>query len=656
MRKSSTRNKGFEKTLIKDDEITKYDYSECKNIRAIEKGGFSTVYSAVYEGKKIALKSLDSEEENKEASKEFIKELKQLLAITSFPNINKFHGITQDPKTNKFMLVLQFANGGNLRQHLYKKWHENTFKISLDEIIDFAKQITIGLEHLHNNDIIHCDLHSKNILINDGELLIADFGLSKKLDDTYNSTASMIKGMPAYLDPDFHQEPGKKPDKKSDIYSLGVLFWELTSGVPPFANAINTLAILIQTLKGYREQPIPGTPIDYAKLYKKCWNAKPNERPTISQIHDNLNLISETNAIKYITNCNKQLIPELDNNVHNEEDDLTKTLLKEASVQKTRRPSCSSSKTSESSITKSSNGTSGRTLSFSKPDHPFALRSRGETHYILEHYEDSLNDLNRSLEIEIDNATARRLRGEIHYISERYDEAINDLTESQRLDPKNATTLRALGQTYFKKEEYKEALENLDKSLKLDHKNAITLEFIGRTQYKLGNYEDSRENLTKSLNINSENSNALRTRGQALYMLGNCEHSLKDLDRALELDPNDPEALRARGKVYYSLKKYDESLENLTKSLDLEPEHPFALRSRGTTHFMLNNYEDSLADLNNSLDLEPDNVEALRSRAKTYAKLGRNEELQADLDKILSIEEQKRKEDYLNSLKKSLNI
>ncbi|RIB26374.1 kinase-like domain-containing protein [Gigaspora rosea] len=86
------------------------------------------------------------------------------------------------------MLVLQFANGGNLRQYLHKKWHESTFKISLDEIIDFAMQITNGLEHLHNNNIIHCDLHYKNILMNDGELLIADFGLSKKIDDTYNIT------------------------------------------------------------------------------------------------------------------------------------------------------------------------------------------------------------------------------------------------------------------------------------------------------------------------------------------------------------------------------------------------------------------------------------------------------------------------------------
>ncbi|RIB25801.1 kinase-like domain-containing protein, partial [Gigaspora rosea] len=94
--------------------------------------------------------------------------------------------------------------------------------------------ITEGLGHLHKNGLIHCDLHSKNILRNDDKFLIADFGLSRKIDDTYNSSASMIKGVPAYLDPQCHCEPGKKPDEKSDIYSLGVIFWELTSGIPPF--------------------------------------------------------------------------------------------------------------------------------------------------------------------------------------------------------------------------------------------------------------------------------------------------------------------------------------------------------------------------------------------------------------------------------------
>ncbi|KAF0499948.1 kinase-like protein [Gigaspora margarita] len=255
MSKSMTLQKWFENSLKED--IIKYDYSVYENVEVIGKGGFGIVYSANFNGEKVALKSLKCNEINKEVSKEFIKELKQLHAINFHPNINQFYGITRDLE-NKFMM------------------------------------------------------HSKNILINDDKFLIADFGLSRQIDDTYSFSSSIAKGMPAYLDPHCYCQPGKKPNEKSDIYSLGVIFWELTSGVPPFLSTSNGFVILTQAFAGYREQAIPGTPTDYANLYKKCWNAVPKERPTILKILEILNSISKRETLQFIKNCNKELIPALD--------------------------------------------------------------------------------------------------------------------------------------------------------------------------------------------------------------------------------------------------------------------------------------------------------------------------------------------------------
>ncbi|CAG8821294.1 5780_t:CDS:2, partial [Cetraspora pellucida] len=142
MKRAISLQKWLDKTL-NDGDVSEIEYSY-ENRQEVGRGAFGVVYSALYDGKKFALKSFTdgvmnkettdginkeaTDGMNKEATKGFIKEFKNLHAINSHPinshpNINKFYGITRDPETNKFMLVLQFANGGNLRQYLKKKWN-----------------------------------------------------------------------------------------------------------------------------------------------------------------------------------------------------------------------------------------------------------------------------------------------------------------------------------------------------------------------------------------------------------------------------------------------------------------------------------------------------------------------------------------------------
>ncbi|KAF0499953.1 kinase-like protein [Gigaspora margarita] len=410
---------------FKDSDVIEYEYSY-ENKKEIGSGGFGTVYSAERDGKMFALKSFKNNDMNNEVTKEFIKELKLLHAISSHPNINLFYGITRDPETNKLMLVLQFANGGNLRQYLERKWQDGIFGISLNEVIRISKQITNGLGHLHKNNIIHCDLHPKNILINDDKILIADFGLSRKIGDTYTSSTSITKGMPAYLDPHCCFQAGKKPDEKSDIYSLGVIFWELTSGIPPFANAISGLVIIVQAFHGYRETTIPSTPTEYAKLYKKCWNIEPKERPTICKILENLNAISKKETITLITNRNRELTPELETTISKQSqiyknmlnDDLSKIFLKPAWFKRSSNPS---PKPSVDSLPKASSAPSPhsspkntRTKSIKdfflrqKLDDADELKSQGQIYYMSGNYKESLEYLNNSLNINPNDADALR--------------------------------------------------------------------------------------------------------------------------------------------------------------------------------------------------------------------------------------------------------
>ncbi|RIB14057.1 kinase-like domain-containing protein [Gigaspora rosea] len=190
---------------------------------------------------------------------------KHLLKV-DHPNIVKFHGTFKvtiiyndnlDPRTGNTMMILQFANNGNLRDYLKGKWHENKFKFAWNKLIKYANEITLGLKYLHTEKIIHRDLHSKNILINDDKILITDFGISKDMNET--STISFVKGMLPYIEPQCLLRNDIKRDKKSDIYSLGVLFWELTSGIPPFRN-LPDFEIIMKIVKAERENVITGTP------------------------------------------------------------------------------------------------------------------------------------------------------------------------------------------------------------------------------------------------------------------------------------------------------------------------------------------------------------------------------------------------------------
>ncbi|KAF0333126.1 kinase-like protein [Gigaspora margarita] len=247
------------KNAIHEGYFKSYDYSEFSAHKAIGKGGFGIVYQAKWKdcGLGIALKQLNIIPTDKNTIHRFVKELKNIQKVCKHPNIIGFYGVTRD--RGFYNMVLQLANNGDLH----------------------------GLEFLHKNDIIHRNFHSKNILVHDEKMLIAGFGLSK--DETSKTSNASVHGMQAYIDPQCLENVSYKRSKKSDIYSLGVILWEISSGRPPFQSfAKIPYGIIIHVSKGGREKPVEGTPDSYIQLYKRCWNYDPNQRPELEEIQESL--------------------------------------------------------------------------------------------------------------------------------------------------------------------------------------------------------------------------------------------------------------------------------------------------------------------------------------------------------------------------------
>ncbi|CAG8848728.1 31738_t:CDS:1, partial [Racocetra persica] len=133
--------------------------------------------------------------------------------------------------------------------------------------------------------------HTKNVVIKeDGDgvrAIITDFGLSKVLPRNSKSDQK-IGGCAPFIDP-MILDCNATHDYKSDIYSLGVILWEITSnGRPPLEKFETDLRIAYQTVKGTREKPINESTASYVKLYTDCWNGDPKLRPEINQVYESI--------------------------------------------------------------------------------------------------------------------------------------------------------------------------------------------------------------------------------------------------------------------------------------------------------------------------------------------------------------------------------
>ncbi|CAB4403916.1 unnamed protein product [Rhizophagus irregularis] len=204
----------IEEAIVKE-QLKYYEYNQFKCIQEIGSGSSGKVNTV----------------------KEIVREIKLQRDVDYSSNIIRFHGISKfesENRINNYMLVIEYADGGTLRDYLKKSFTDLTW----NNKYNLAYQLACGVSCLHNEGIVHRDLHSNNIL--------------------------------------------------SDIYSIGVLLWEISSGQPPFYDDDEQydLRLALDILQGFRETPVTGTPEDYKKLYTECWDSEPDNRPTIYQVVD----------------------------------------------------------------------------------------------------------------------------------------------------------------------------------------------------------------------------------------------------------------------------------------------------------------------------------------------------------------------------------
>ncbi|TRZ03655.1 hypothetical protein DNTS_008356 [Danionella cerebrum] len=268
-------------------------FSELVLQEIIGVGGFGKVYRGAWKEQEVAVKAARHDpDEDIKATSDSVKQEAKLFSMLQHPNIIKLEGVCLEEPN--LCLVMEYARGGTLNRALTSR------RIPPHILVNWAVQIARGMQYLHEEavvPIIHRDLKSSNVLLlekieNDDigrkTLKITDFGLAREWHKTTKMSAA---GTYSWMAPEVIKS--SLFSKGSDVWSYGVLLWELLTGEVPY-RGIDGLAVAYGVAVNKLTLPIPSTcPEPFAKLMEECWDQDPHIRPSFASILEQLTAIEE---------------------------------------------------------------------------------------------------------------------------------------------------------------------------------------------------------------------------------------------------------------------------------------------------------------------------------------------------------------------------
>ncbi|MEG0994992.1 MAG: Stk1 family PASTA domain-containing Ser/Thr kinase [Bacilli bacterium] len=227
----------------------------------IGEGGMANVFLAhdIILDRDVAIKVLRGDLSNDE---KFVRRFqREALSASSLshPNIVEMYDVGED--SGNYYIVMEYVDGKTLKQLIKRRG-----ALTISEAIDIMLQITDGISHAHDSYIIHRDLKPQNIMIKeDGLIKITDFGIAMALNSAQLTQTNSVMGSVHYLPPE--QASGKGSTIKSDIYSMGIVFYELLTGVLPFKGD-NAVEIALKHMK----DPLPSIRLQNPKIPQSIEN------------------------------------------------------------------------------------------------------------------------------------------------------------------------------------------------------------------------------------------------------------------------------------------------------------------------------------------------------------------------------------------------
>ena len=277
------------KEILDDYAGAVIDFEELDIRQRIGHGGFGDVHFAKWKGTVVAVKKLRVQRVHQKRLRQFKEEI-CIFCKLEHPNVIKFLGACI--VTPNICMVMEFMEAS-----LYDKIHIDEHEFSEEEKTSIVRHIASGLAYLHSKDIAHCDVKSSNILIKMSEpviVKITDFGLSMMKNDAETSSSSkMVQnvGTPRYSAPEVLRGDLLKADdmKKADMYSYGLLVFEIFSEEEPFSD-MNAHQLRRHVGEGNHTPSLSDVEMNNCMvlMVQKCWERTASERPTAREFLDSI--------------------------------------------------------------------------------------------------------------------------------------------------------------------------------------------------------------------------------------------------------------------------------------------------------------------------------------------------------------------------------
>jgi tetratricopeptide (TPR) repeat protein len=441
-------------------------------------------------------------------------------------------------------IVSEFVEGGSLADRIA------TSRPNGQESARLVAEVAETLAYAHRQGFIHRDIKPGNILIDrHGRALLADFGIARSPDDGAESGAVSF-GTLAYMSPE--QVEGQGVDHRSDIYSLGVVLYELLTRQLPHQSA-DPVGLRREIVSGNVAQ-LPAVSKELRSICLKCLARKSSDR-----YEDAGKLAADLRKCGGSSHRSRRLVLGIAGL-------LLAALVGLVIVLQQHRP--------------------GR----ERPGDPgIGTKKEGGE-------QPAPGTLEAALAL-----------GKLHANKKKRDQAEAAFTEAIKLDPECAEAYHRRAGCLFNAGKTKESLSDFDVAARLDPKNAEVFKNRGLAYLKLLQIDEAMADLRHAQELDPDHpelyrkamSLALAQRGFVKAQAKQTEEAIADMDEALRLDPMNAEVFDKRGSLHYNLKHFKEAVADFTEAIRLDPNQPAYYLHRGFAHEALGQKEEAAEDYKN---------------------------------------------------------